>query len=227
MVAYIDFHTHQIFQSKHQEAIYSLDHNEICTGTIPDSVLYFTVGFHPWWIERGFELNLDKIENLLTHKKCVGLGEVGLDRARPIDIEQQKKIFEACLDLVDETRDRVIVVHCVRAYSDVLQILKNRKIKVPIVFHDYNGNDHITKKLLDYGCFFSVGNLLFKEKTKILDSLAQIPLDKLFLETDDQMIHSIQKVYQRASQLLEIEEENLKETIDENFRSLLEAKAPE
>ena len=89
--------------------------------------------------------------------------------------------------------------------------------KIPIIFHGYNKNEVLAKQLIEKGYYLSFGKSLFKNQN--LKSIQSIPLEKLFLETDDDN-RSIKEVYELAAKQLNISLETLILQIEKNFNSV-------
>ncbi len=175
-------------------------------------------GIHPWWIDYFDPLDKDKIAQILLNENILCIGEIGLDRSfREIDFSRQVDFFEFQLEVAIRREDKFIIIHCVRAYQEILNSVKKVGYKGKLVFHDYNGNDEMTQKLVDLGHYFSYGNMLFKKESKAMSSLKYIPLKRLFIETDDQFEFSIQDAYSEASSFLEVETLSLIEQCMKNF----------
>lgn len=176
-----------------------------------------TSGLHPWQIPEG---DLNKIlgdlrENLTKKTDLLAIGECGLDRVREglVDIEIQKEVFRVHLEVAME-KNLPIIIHCVRAFSDIFEVLKKAQPEIPLMFHAFNGNEEIVKELLKFNSFFSQGENVFKNSSK----LEVIPLDRLVLESGDQDHVSLLEIYQKAKS--DLKKENLEAIVEENFLKL-------
>jgi TatD DNase family protein len=177
-----------------------------------------TLGIHPWELLIPFNRDHfdEKWNELISNKKTeiYAIGECGLDRVHEgiADIEDQKYVLMKHFELATQL-EVPIILHSVRAYSDVLEILKKIKFKYPILLHAYGGNEHEMHELLKYPVYFSYGARLFKtDKMLKLTSL-----DRLLLETGDQLEFSIADIYQKASESLGIDPIVLEERLEKNF----------
>ncbi len=151
--------------------------------------IYFSVGVHPYDADN---YNRDFIEQFINHKKCVAVGECGLDYYRlPEDKskideykEKQKKVFIDQIDLAKKYK-KPIIVHIRDASDDSLNILLQENAKeVGGVLHCYNA-DHQLLKLANYGFYFGIGGVItFKNAKKLIEVYPLIPKDKLIIETD-------------------------------------------
>jgi TatD DNase family protein len=211
---YIDLHTHQPANAN------EIQIRNIFAQDLPlqNPEYYYSAGAHPWHIgEVNFQECLQKLETEILQKNLLAIGECGLDRSIATDFAIQEKCFIEQVVLA-ETHRKPLIIHAVRAYSDLQRIKKNLKSDIPWVLHGYRANREITRSLVKNGFYFSAGIKLLNDAAKN-DVLRMIPIERLFLETDDSEI-SIQKIYLFASQTRMMEEELLAEAIQNNFKLL-------
>lgn len=176
-------------------------------------------GMHPWFIP-CLELNkiLGHLEHLLESKTDIlAIGECGIDRVKVgcASIEIQKEVFK-CHLIHANKYNLPIIIHSVKALADILEVLKEVKPINSLMFHAFNGNEHQIKELLKYNSYFSQGSSLFKNNSKI----NIIPIDKLVLETGDQVDYSLDQIYKQASIDLGISLAELEYKIEQNFLKL-------
>ena len=160
---------------------------------------------------------LRNIESAMKDKNMLAVGECGLDRSIQTDFAVQKNCFSEQIR-VAEKYDKPLIIHNVRASSDLIKLKKDHKSEIPWILHGYTGNPQSTLDLIRHGFYFSIGEKLLKNESK-QGLLRIIPSDRLFLETDDHEI-SIEKIYLLAAQILKTDEEWLSETIFNNFKTL-------
>lgn len=146
--------------------------------------LYAVVGVHPHDAKTWNSEVEQAIRELASHSKVVALGEMGLDYYydhSPREIQQE--VFRAQLALA---RDLCLpaVIHSREAAQDTLNILKEFR-DVPAVLHCYSGSWEMAQEYVKMGYYFSIGGALtFKNAHRLRGVIGQIPLDRLFLETD-------------------------------------------
>jgi len=175
---------------------------------------FISAGVHPWKIGQCNHLQVMKIiEEWCSSARLAAIGEIGLDRSIETDIETQKNIFSEQLVLANRYQ-LPVVIHCVRAYSDFLQIL-NRKQNVQFIFHGFNGNATIAQQLIAKGAMLSFGAKLFVD-SNLQSVFAEIPNDCIFLETDTQQV-SISNIYKLAASIKNVNIEELKQIIYSNL----------
>lgn len=219
MKVYIDIHSHKEPSDREDLIrIKNIDFNEWDFHSSAPNYP-FSVGIHPWWIPKLDMANtLTHIEELAKDKNCWAIGETGIDRTAEVNIDIQKEIFIKHIGLAKEFNLNLIL-HCVKGYSDVLEILKKHPFDGNLIFHDYNGSAETTDQLLNYGAYFSYGKKLFREDTKAFKNFTNVPLDSIFLETDDNPGLSIKDVYKRAASLRKIDRQELADQIQTNLKN--------
>ncbi len=183
---------------------------------------FYSAGLHPWYItELNWESDLETLSNLLKNEKVVALGECGLDALRGVDMKLQEKIFIAQLNLA-EKHNLPVVVHCVRAYNELIKICKTQKIKTPIIVHGFKSRANVLKSLINAGFYISFGAVVLKnDKINWQEILEIIPSDSLFLETDDSTVR-IELIYERVAELKKLPVAMLQNKISENIHQVFE-----
>ena len=147
--------------------------------------LFFTVGTHPNECENYDEALLRK---LIKHKKCVGVGECGLDyyylKADDEGIKRrQKEVFVAQLELASEF-DKPVIIHSREANADTFELVNLYKPKlVGGVFHCFNASELLLG--LKEKFYFGIGGVVtFKNAKNLVSILDKIPKERLLIETD-------------------------------------------
>lgn len=216
LVLFINIHTHkQIYDAK----IELVNHH-------PESVEksnFYSYGLHPWHLQKENILwQLDNLRRVSGEKKCLAIGECGLDKVCPIDFALQTEVFEEHIKLAN-TINKPLIIHCVKAFNELINCLNMNDNKVPVILHGFNNNENIAKMLSNHGCSFSFGKALLSYDSNASKVIRKTGRKHLFLETDDSDV-SIKYVYKKASELLGIDEEILKEQIRLNFEMLFQIK---
>lgn len=147
---------------------------------------YFTsVGFHPEAMDRLPENPAGAIEKLILkgEGKIVAVGEIGLDyHYEGYDRQAQLELFESQL-LVAKKYDLPVIVHLRDATEDGLALLKKHKPEG--VMHCFSGSAETAKEVVGLGMYVSfTGVLTFKNSKKAKKACAEVPIDRLLLETD-------------------------------------------
>ena len=145
--------------------------------------IYFACGIHPEEVDNLPENYIDILRRMAQDKKCVAIGEIGLDYYWLQDNKDlQKKVFEEQILLAKEL-DLPIIVHDREAHEDTLNILKKYKPKG--VLHCFSGSVETAKEVLKLGMYIGLGGAVtFKNAKKPVEVAEMLPLDRLLLETD-------------------------------------------
>ncbi len=210
----IDIHTHRA-----NDAL-SIQILNVFAQNLPDAELNspFSAGLHPWDIDLvNPEECIKTIERFAAQKNMLAIGECGLDRIISMDFALQERYFRQQIEIAEKFR-KPLIIHCVRAYSDLMKFKKASKSDLPWIIHGYAGNLDITQSLIRHNFYFSAGERLLKDSRKH-DVLRAIPPDRLFLETDDGDT-SIAEIYSLAAQVLNIDQETLTQFITDNFKRI-------
>lgn len=145
--------------------------------------IYFAAGIHPCEIE-SFDREL--LLEFARDKKCVAIGECGLDYFRLPDSEvaaykcRQKELFITQIELALDL-DKPLIVHVREASNDAFEILKNYP-SLRGVLHCFNA-DRILLELENF--YYGIGGVCtFKNARRLIEVLPLVPKDRLLLETD-------------------------------------------
>lgn len=143
--------------------------------------VYSAVGIHPEELEDTTEI--DEIRQFASHKKCVAIGEIGLDYYYTSDNKDlQIEMFQQQIILAKEL-DMPVIVHDREAHGDTLKILMQYKPKG--VLHCFSGSAEMAKEIIKIGMYIGVGGTVtFKNSKKLPEVIKAIPIDRLLLETD-------------------------------------------
>ena len=196
-VPFIDIHTHR-------------------KGFRPeDETLLLTYGVHPWFLNPS---SLSFLENLLKEDQIVAIGETGLDRLHRDSWPLQLDYFEKHI-LLSEQYQKPLIIHNVKASAEILHLHKRLQPRQAWIIHGFNGTADEARQFTDRGIYLSVGESLYYPNRKITKSIFSLSLDHLFLETDTSE-KTIMEIYDKASALLNIPLDALKNQIFINFAAL-------
>lgn len=145
--------------------------------------VYFAAGFHPENLENASLNDLEVIEKLAKHEKCVAIGEIGLDyHWMSSSKEVQKEFFVSQIEIAKKL-NLPVIVHDREAHGDTLEILK--QTKPAGVVHCFSGSVEMANEIIKLGMYIGLnGVVTFKNARKSLEVVKTIPLEKLVLETD-------------------------------------------
>ena len=147
--------------------------------------LYGLLGVHPseakdW----DYEL-IDRIKNYSDNPKIVGIGEIGLDYYWDKSfVDLQKEVFIKQIKLANEL-NLPICVHDREAHKDTFDILKEYNKGSKVVMHCFSGSVEFARECIKEGWYLALGGVVtFKNAVKMKEVAADIPLERLLLETD-------------------------------------------
>lgn len=214
---YVDIHTHALTHDPEIIEIQSLDARIPIELSVPGSQ-HFCYGLHPWYISDVSEdIFFQGLKSSVQTPGFFALGEMGIDRVSSENLEKQIELFEKQIDIATKYRIERVIIHCVKAYSDILPILKKLPQTTAIILHDFNGNMEMVKQFSSMNTYFSFGAKLFNENTTAFKTFKEIDLSRVFLETDDQLDYGIYGIYKKASQIRNMDENELVARIYQNF----------
>lgn len=207
---YINIHTHKLNTEKNDIAILNVNASDIDNFEIKNHNL-LSSGIHPWEIK-----NKKKQFNNLSVEKLFAIGEVGLDKSIDTPLSIQKEIFIKQIKIANKN-NLPIIIHCVKAVQEIVNIKKEYSPNDTWIFHGFNKNIQIAEQLIKQNFMLSFGKDLFNGKYK--NVIAEIPQNKIFLETDNSD-YKISDIYNQAADIMNISINNLEEIILNNFNNL-------
>jgi len=211
-MSFFDVHTHK---KSTQENVFSIENKY---PNALDFTTPFSIGIHPWFVNEG-KINeaLLSVEEKLQEENCVALGECGLDRVSTTDFELQKFVFKKQIGL-SENYQKPLIIHCVKAFQEIIEIKKEVKPKQIWILHGFHQNLQIAESLLKNRSILSFGAAIINNK-KLQEVVLEIPLTSILLETDNAEIE-IQAIYQKVAEIRKIEVEELQQQIHQNFKNI-------
>ena len=147
--------------------------------------IYATSGMSPNDIDDFKEENLIEIEQLAKNKKCVAIGEIGLDyHWNTENKELQKKVFISQIKIANKL-NLPIQIHTRDAIYDTLDILKNNKCNNNGIFHCCPLNVDLIREGLKLGFYISfAGPCTFKNSKNADEIIKMVPENRILIETD-------------------------------------------
>lgn len=149
--------------------------------------VYCSVGTHPHHADEEDGIPADELIALTRHPKVVALGEAGLDyfydNGSPV---AQERGFRAHIAAARAT-GLPLVIHTREADVDCGRILDDEMAKGPFraVLHCYTGGRELAMKAIALGLSISfTGILTFKASQPLRDLAAELPADRIMVETD-------------------------------------------
>lgn len=223
---YLDIHTHS--ESDCEDTLDIVCHAfPLDGGGIPTTGCA-SVGVHPWDIYKVFHQNPGLIhrESPLWHNlstECqrtnvLLIGECGLDFAVAKSSQErnlQTEVFMRHI-AISEAIHKPLLIHCVKAYNELLQLRRSLPVTQPWIIHGFRGKPQLAQQILSHsdGYYLSFGERSNEQ------SLLCTPLNRLFIETDTSTV-PIGDIYSRIASLRGITTGELCRYITDNIQHIL------
>lgn len=217
---YLNFHAHQQMPAEKEIVIQSLFlQNDLI---IPSSdKIFFTAGLHPWHADKLNDESIEKrLRKLITDNRIVAVGEIGIDKLKGPGLDIQREVFRNQVEIAKE-HNLPVIVHSVKAHDEVLKLKLESKSNRSWVIHHFNGSKQMAFDLLNHGFYLSLSHHINNTKSRLNSYLTNLPLDRIFLETDDFDI-DIKLLYRLLAGKLKLSESKLKKQLIENLKSFLD-----
>jgi TatD DNase family protein len=206
---FIDIHNHG---AESIDGVFSVEvlmaHEEREPENLPG--ITYTYGIHPWYLdENNHDRLIASVIKSADNELIIGIGEAGFET------------FEEQVYIAEEHK-KPVVIHCVRAWDELLQEHKKLKPKMPWLVHGFRGKPDLALQLVAKGMYLSFwfDFILRPESTLLIKSL---PADKIFLETDGSGV-DIREIYNKVSKDLDITVNDFKAIIISSFYKFFKLK---
>ncbi|MCW3102974.1 MAG: TatD family deoxyribonuclease [Bacteroidetes bacterium] len=210
-IPYINIHTH-----------HSAEEGEIAiVNTAPENAAaakgFISAGIHPWHIgSSNIEEALELLRKAASLTHVLAIGECGLDKLKDTPMEVQESIFIEQIRIA-EAVSKPLIVHCVKAFEQLLRIKRSENTTQPFIIHGYNNNEQIAAQLQQHGMYLSFGKALLAEGSNAQRVLKNTAAERFFLETDDAAV-PIKSIFEKAAGLRNISVEELRRQMMFNFK---------
>lgn len=156
--------------------------------------VWASVGIHPHEADAHADLGADALREASAHPKVIAIGETGLDYYYDkSDREVQKALFRMHIGIARET-GLPIIIHTRDAEDDTASILAEEMEKgaFPALIHCFTASSEFGRKVLDLGLTISLSGIVtFKNAKELQKIAAEIPEDRLLVETDSPFLAPI------------------------------------
>lgn len=164
--------------SRTREAMFSIaDRHE--------GVVFPCLGLHPTSIDAGWEKEMEALEGWLS-RKIWAIGEIGMDCYWSKEfVKEQQHAFKLQLEMAAKL-DLPVIIHSRESTELIINILKEcRHLSLRGVFHAYSGSIETYREISRLGDWYiGIGGVLTYKKASISETVKEIPLDRILLETD-------------------------------------------
>lgn len=183
----------------------------------PPGNLLFTAGIHPK--NAATPWNSELFTTLWNSENCIAIGECGLDRRFPgFATGEQKTAFLRQAETAERLR-LPLVIHAVRAGDEIRRLRRDQRATVPWILHSFRGNVRKAEEFIASGFLLSFGAGLLRDAVRLKDLFRNIPVEKLFFETDESG-EDIRKIYALAASMLSMGTDELKRLVFQNFKQV-------
>ena len=214
---YFNLHTH-VYTRKENILELVNQYPQEFDATLPN----YSIGIHPLFIDESrLESDFEVIEQKISSPSCLAIGECGLDKRSETAFEIQLQVLERQF-LLAEKHQKAVVIHCVHAFQELVELKNKLKLTTPIVIHGFSKKEQLANQLLDNGFYLSFGkNLLQNPEMETV--FVNTPNDCFFLETD-MVEEGIEEVYALAAKYKKITITVLQQLISNNFNTVFKNK---
>lgn len=193
-----DIHTHNNVADERRIAIVNCGENSI------NGCKYASVGLHPWMINNDWEECMQRIATAATKEQVRAIGECGIDLVKGCaDEKLQETILRLHIEL-SESLQKPLILHIVKGQQSIMRLRKEHSPTQPWIIHGFRGKAQQAHQYLDAGFYLSFGRLFNSE------ALAETPIDRLFIESDDSDVPLIY-IYETIAETIGIGIEELAE----------------
>lgn len=213
---YFDVHTHA---TSAQVPCVAVQNVAVGRASAPDGGRFYTTGIHPWYYKpERFEQDKYSVLSAMLEPQCLGVGECGLDTLIETPLEVQMEVFRWHIEVSEQVK-KPVIVHCVKAFEEVLRLRQMLAPRQRWLIHGFRKNKELARRLLAAGFDLSVGAYALRPKPALIEMIQCVPIDRLHLETD----HSgeeIDEVYRAVAQIRNMTEQELMSQMQANWCGL-------
>lgn len=211
---YIDIHTHardtdEMVTSVSDIPLEHWDHQAEIDIKSP-----FSISLHPCG---GTVFQGEKLRHWVTlHRNnphWVALGEVGFDPCSPLTPDERFRLFVEVARIAEEEK-KFLIVHCVKEFAALRKAYDLIRPQRTWILHGFRKNATTMRQWLLPNIAFGIGA---HQPPELVD---QLPLDRVFFETDDQSIESIGSIYQKFADQRGLTADRLKQQIEDNYNKI-------
>jgi TatD DNase family protein len=143
------------------------------------------MGLHPCSVNEDYKEVLKRIKKELDSKKCVAVGEIGIDLYwdKTKQSLQEDAFLIQCQWAIDSQLP--IVIHSRESTRLIIDIIQNNfKDKLQGVFHCFGGDETEAKEIVDMGFYIGIGGVVTFKNSTLRNHLGKVPKNKILIETD-------------------------------------------
>jgi TatD DNase family protein len=151
-------------------------------ATAHAGAVFPALGLHPWVADH--RLDLDDLAHRLRRSEAVAVGEIGLDaRVDQPALTVQVAVLERQLELACDL-DLPVILHCRGAFEDLAGILARFTPRLSGVLHAFARPAELAARFVGLGLHLGLGGAVTRPRARVRAAVAEIPVERLLLETD-------------------------------------------
>ena len=202
---FIDTHTHlydEAFAGEEDQAVTRAVEAGVSKMILPDidsqtreamlalterheGTLFPCIGLHPTSVDTGWQNEMLQVEKHLD-RKIYAIGEIGMDCYWSKEfIREQEEVLRIQLEAASRM-SLPVIIHSRESTELIINILKEcSHLGLRGVFHAFSGSIETFRELQKTGDWYiGIGGVLTYKKASIAETVKQIPLERILLETD-------------------------------------------
>ena len=151
----------------------------------PDIIFHKMVGLHPTEINEGGELPEAILFQKAQESEFVAVGETGLDYYWSDEYKQEQQASLRLHCRVAKEVKKPVILHNRESTDDLLQVIEEEQDgSLTGIWHCFNGSVEEGKRAIDLGLHLGIGGVTTFKNAGVDKTVAQLPLEKMMLETD-------------------------------------------
>lgn len=143
------------------------------------------IGIHPTYVTENYAKELEAMRDWLGKRKFAAVGEIGLDYYWSREFDNYQMICFTEQIKMAKNYGLPIVIHSRSSMDETIKVLQEqRDSRLYGIFHCFSGNLQHANDILDCGLVLGIGGVVTYKNAGLAEVVAQVPLDKIVLETD-------------------------------------------
>jgi TatD DNase family protein len=180
---------------------------------IDKRLIHASIGIHPWLLtEENANSQQKSLQKQISSPTVIAIGESGLDKLQGPSMHIQTSVLKQQI-ILSETYSLPLILHCVKAFNELIQLKKEMKPQQPWIIHGFRGKETLATDCIHHGFYLSFGEYFQK------NALKTTPLEKLFIETDESK-KNIKTIYQTIADARGISLNELNDCIKKNVKKV-------
>lgn len=156
---------------------------EVCSA-FPENC-FPMIGLHPTSVESNYKEELEIIENKLSDKNFIAIGEIGIDLYWDKTYKrEQEYVLRYQIELAKKHK-LPVVIHTRNSFSEIFEIMEDViSPELNGVFHCFAGSVEDAERVIDLGFKLGIGGVLTFKNSGLDKVVQEIDLEHILLETD-------------------------------------------